>query len=34
MAARLDPPVLSQLTVPLVTAHERLYDLLTAQRLP
>ena len=32
MAARLDPPVLSQLTVPLVTAHERLYDLLTAHR--
>jgi nanoRNase/pAp phosphatase (c-di-AMP/oligoRNAs hydrolase) len=32
MASNLDQPVLSQLAVPLVTAHERLYDLLTAHR--
>jgi len=32
MAARLDQPVLAQLTGPLVMAHERLYDLLTAHR--
>ncbi len=32
MPARLDQPALSQLSTPLVTAHERLFDVLTAHR--